>query len=164
MKKYPARKNMVLATLCYLQFQGKTLMMHRVKKEQDMHEGKWNGLGGKIEPGESPEENIIREFKEESGLVISELKLKGTITFPLFDGKNNWYLFIFTANKFTGKLIGDDLAREGNLRWIANNRLMDLNLWAGDKIFMKWLKQKKFFSAKFIYQKGVFKKYKVIFY
>ncbi len=74
---------MKLATLCYIRQSGRTLMIHRVKKENDIHEGKWNGLGGKLEPGESPEECVIREVLEESGLRATRLHLKGILTFPV---------------------------------------------------------------------------------
>jgi len=151
------------ATLCYVtdNLPGRTLMLHRVKKENDVHEGKWNGLGGKFERGESPEECAIREVKEESGLTISKPKMKGFITFPLFDGKKDWLVFVFTADKFTGELIDSP---EGNLEWVPNESLPELNLWDGDKIFLEWLKQDKFFSAKFIYENKVFKSYSVNFY
>lgn len=153
---------MKIATLCYVRNDKKqTLMMHRVKKKNDMHEGKWNGLGGKFEIGETPEECVIREIKEESGLTLTNPTLKGVITFPAFDGNETWQVFIFTANKFTGKIIE---STEGNLKWIDNDKLFDLNLWDGDKIFMKWLDKKEFFSAKFIYKNGKLVSHKVNFY
>ncbi|MDP3830910.1 MAG: 8-oxo-dGTP diphosphatase, partial [Ignavibacteriaceae bacterium] len=98
---------MKLATLCYVKDanNGATLMLHRIKKENDMHEGKWNGLGGKFEMGESPEECVIREIKEESGLDIKNPKLNGFITFPAFDGFEDWYVFIFSVTEFSGELI-----------------------------------------------------------
>ncbi len=152
---------MKLATLLYVQKDDKTLMLYRNKKENDYHEGKWNGLGGKFEQGESPEECAIRELEEESGFVAKELKLKGHITFPMFDGKDDWYVFVFTIPKFTGKLID---CNEGELEWIQNNKLGDLNLWEGDKHFIPWLFQDKMFSAKFNYKDGKFIDYTVKFY
>ena len=154
---------MKLATLCYVidRKNSATLMIHRIKKENDVHEGKWNGLGGKFEENESPEECVIREVKEESGLDIKSPKLHGFITFPLFDGKDDWYVFVFTADKFTGKLIDSD---EGNLEWIPNDKIIDLNLWDGDAIFLNWLKNDKFFSAKFVYNNGKMENYSVNFY
>lgn len=152
---------MQLATLCYIIDNDKTLMLHRTKKKNDVHEGKWNGLGGKFEHGESPEECVIREVKEESGLLIKNPKLHGFITFPMFDGKKDWYVFLFTAHEFEGSLID---SHEGRLEWISNNKLLDLNLWEGDKIFIPWLLQDKFFSAKFIYENGTLKSYDVKFY
>lgn len=154
---------MKLATLCYVidKHSNKTLMIHRVKKENDYHEGKWNGLGGKFDKGESPEDCVIREVKEEAGLKIINPKLHGFITFPNFDGTDDWYVFIFTADEFTGELID---SHEGNLAWIPNNKLTELNLWDGDKIFLDWLFHDKFFSAKFVYEDGKMKTYEVHFY
>lgn len=150
-----------LATLCYVMNENKTLMLHRVKKENDYHKGKWNGLGGKFEVGESPEECAKREILEESGLVVENPLLKGIITFPMFDNIKDWYVFVFTSDKFTGELIHSN---EGNLEWIDNDKLTDLNLWDGDKIFIPWIFQDRFFSAKFNYEKGLFKDYSVNFY
>lgn len=154
---------MKLATLCYVidKENKKTLMLHRIKKQIDYHKGKWNGLGGKFEPGESPEECAIREIKEESGLDVISLKLKGFITFPLFDEVDDWYVFIFTIENYSGELINSN---EGKLEWIPNEEVTSLNLWDGDKIFIKWLYQEKFFSAKFNYENGNFIDYKVNFY
>jgi len=136
-------------------------MIHRVKKENDYHEGKWNGLGGKFDEGESPEDCVIREVKEEAGLTITNPRMNGFISFPLFDGKDDWYVFIFTAREFSGKLIDSN---EGNLEWIPNEKLTKLNLWDGDKIFFDWLFKEKFFSAKFVYENGKMKNYEVRFY
>jgi len=154
---------MKLATLCYVMDKknNKTLMIHRVKKKDDYHEGKWNGLGGKFDNGESPEDCAIREVFEESGLKIKNPRMHGFITFPNFDGKQDWYVFLFTADDYEGDLID---SKEGNLEWIPNEKLNSLNLWDGDKIFMEWLFQDKFFSAKFNYEKGRFIDYKVFFY
>lgn len=154
---------MKLATLCYVIDRSKnsTLMIHRNKKENDFHEGKWNGLGGKFEDGESPEECAIREIKEESGLKVSAVKMRGFITFPLFDGVDDWYVFLFTADEFSGDLIDSP---EGDLKWIPIDALDKLNLWDGDKIFLKWLFEEKFFSAKFVYEEGKYKRHDVYFY
>jgi 8-oxo-dGTP diphosphatase len=124
-------------------------MIHRIKKENDMHAGKWNGLGGKFEPGESPEECAIREVREESGLQVKNLILKGFITFPAFVNQEDWYTFLFLIDDFDGQLIDSP---EGYLRWIPNNELLGLNLWAGDRIFIPWLDRPEFFSGKFVYQ------------
>jgi len=138
-----------------------TLMIHRTKKKNDYHEGKWNGLGGKFEQGESPEECAVREIKEESGLEVNSPRMHGFITFPNFDGVDDWYVFIFTADEFEGELIDSP---EGKLEWIPNEKVTNLNLWEGDKIFLEWLYQDKFFSAKFNYIDGVYKDYSVCFY
>jgi len=161
---------MKLATLCYVidKTSNKTLMLHRTKKENDYHEGKWNGLGGKLEQGESPEDCVIREIKEEAGLTIKSPKMRGFITFPFFDGVDDWYVFLFTVENFSGKIIDSP---EGNLEWIPNDRLTELNLWDGDKIFLEWVfsenspeKNGRFFSAKFIYEDRKYKSHSVNFY
>ncbi|MFP4459435.1 MAG: NUDIX hydrolase [Candidatus Zixiibacteriota bacterium] len=154
---------MILATLCYIRKDGKTLMLYRNKKENDFHEGKYNGLGGKFEDGESPEECVIREVREESGLEIEEPKLHGVITFPNFDMVNDWYVFIFSADRFKGNLIESP---EGRLEWVDDDKLLDLPLWDGDSIFLKWVYQKDcgFFSAKFNYHNRKMTDYTVDFY
>ena len=139
---------MILATLCYIKHDGHILMVYRNKKPNDMHAGKWNGLGGKFEPGESPEECVIREVREESGLEILNPMLHGLLMFPKFKG-DDWYVFVFTASEFSGELIDSP---EGKLEWIPDEKLNSLNLWESDQIFFPWLEKYKFFSAKFIYQ------------
>jgi 8-oxo-dGTP diphosphatase len=151
----------ILATLIYVRKNGKTLMLYRNKKENDYHEGKWNGLGGKFEAGESPEECAVRELKEESGLIAKSLTMKGFITFPNFDEKNDWHVFLFTVEDFEGELINSP---EGKLEWIEDEKLLELNLWEGDKIFIPWLFEDKFFSAKFVYENKRFVDYEVHFY
>lgn len=152
---------MKLATLCYVQKDDKTLMVHRVKKENDMHQGKWNGLGGKFEPGETPEECAIREIYEESGLKVRNPELKGLLTFPGFANDEDWYAFVFVAREFEGDLIDSP---EGILSWIENDKLMELKLWEGDRVFLNWLDSPGFFSAKFNYKDGVFIDYDVVYY
>ena len=151
---------MILATLCYVQHDGQTLMVYRNKKPNDMHAGKWNGLGGKIEAGETPEECVVREVLEESGLTIHNPKMCGLLTFPAFKG-NDWYVFVFTATEFTGELIDSP---EGQLQWIPDEQVLDLNLWPSDSVFMPWVRADKFFSAKFEYDGDKMGCYKVIFY
>jgi 8-oxo-dGTP diphosphatase len=152
---------MKLATLCYVRHQGKTLMVHRIKKENDMHQGKWNGLGGKLEPGETPEECAIREVFEEAGLLVSNPELKGLITFPAFSDEEDWYTFLFVITEFEGALIDSP---EGKLEWINDEDLMALNLWEGDRIFLPWLDRPGFFSGKFIYEDYKFIDHSVVFY
>lgn len=142
---------MLVSTLCYVKQNGKTLMLHRIKKDADVHKGKWNGLGGKFLPGELPEECVIREVKEESGLDIVNPQLRGIMMFPEFKDNTDWLVFLYTATEFSGELID---CNEGHLEWIADHKLLDLQLWEGDKLFLKWLDQYSFFSAKFIYKDG----------
>ena len=142
---------MKLATLCYVRHAGKTLMVLRNKKKNDIHTGKWNGLGGKFEPGETPEECVMREIQEESGLSMDQLILKGFLTFPDFANNEDWYAFVFLAHGVTGELID---SMEGELRWIEDDQLLDLNLWEGDRYFLPLLDQPGFFSGKFVYEAG----------
>lgn len=152
---------MKLATLCYVRQNGKTLMIHRVKKENDIHQGKWNGLGGKFEPGETPEECARREILEESGLRVTNPILKGFLTFPRFAKDEDWYAFVYLVEEFEGELIESP---EGHLRWIEDDELLGLNLWEGDRIFLPWLNQPGFYSGKFIYENGKLIDHQVLFY
>ena len=152
---------MKFATLCYVKNHGETLMLHRIKKSNDHHRGKWVGLGGKIKPGESPEECVIREVREESGLNIIKPRLTGFLTFPSFDGIDDWYAFVFAATEFSGTLIDSP---EGTLKWVTDEEMKQMNLWEGDYIFMEWINQKKFFSAKFIYENMQYLRHEVVFY
>lgn len=151
---------MKLATLCYVRDAGRTLMIHRTKKVNDVHEGKWNGLGGKFEPGETPEECCVREIREESGLSIRHPRLKGVLTFPEFAKGEDWYVFVFVAEEFDGKLIE---SAEGDLRWIPDAELPDLNLWDGDRVFLPWLDRPGFFSGKFTYVNGELERHAMTF-
>jgi 8-oxo-dGTP diphosphatase len=135
-------------------------MVHRNKKANDIHEGKWNGLGGKFETGETPEECVIREVLEESGLSIQNPKYCGLLIFSNFKG-NDWYVFVFTATEFTGELIDSP---EGKLEWIPDEKLLDLNLWKSDQFFFQWLGEERLFSAKFDYEGDEMRGYDVVFY
>ena len=152
---------MKLATLCYLRRDEQTLMIHRVKKVNDMHANKWNGLGGKLIPGETPEECAIREVYEESGLKVWDPKLKGLLTFPQFANGEDWYAFVFVCEHFEGELIDSP---EGNLRWVDDSELLSLNLWEGDLIFLPWLGHPGFFSGRFVYKDGRLVNHDVVFY
>ncbi len=153
---------MKLATLCYLRKDGKTLMIHRNKKEGDMHKDKWNGLGGKLEDGETPEECAIREVKEESGLDCKNPKLKGFLTFPGSHEEVTWNVFVFVIEDFSGEMVSD--TPEGTLEWVEDEKLFDLNIQEGDRIFFPWLDQEGMFSAKFVYQDKKLMDYSVNFY
>lgn len=140
-----------LATLIYVLHQGKVLMLHRTKKANDVHEWKWNGLGGKFEVGESPEECMLRELEEESGLRATKWKTKGILTAPQFSHGKDWYIFIFVVEEFTGELI--DCA-EWELTWIPQEKLLELNLREGDRQFLPLIFQPWFLSIKAIYEDG----------
>ena len=135
-------------------------MIHRAKRPDDIHAGKWNGLGGKFEPGESPEECVTREVREESGLVIAHPQLRGLLMFPGFKG-NNWYVFVFTSTEFNGDLQENE---EGYLKWIPDSELESLPLWPSDHIFLPWIRENKFFSAKFVYAYDEMRSHSVTFY
>jgi 8-oxo-dGTP diphosphatase len=134
-------------------------MVHRNKKANDLHEGKWNGLGGKFEAGETPEECVIREVYEESGLAIRDPKLCGLLMFPGFKG-HDWYVFVFTATEFSGELIDSP---EGTLQWIPDGQVLSLNLWESDHIFLPWIQAGRFFSSKFAYEGDTMRSYEVVF-
>ncbi|HEU0294165.1 MAG TPA: 8-oxo-dGTP diphosphatase [Anaerolineales bacterium] len=150
---------MILATLCYVKNDGKTLMVYRNKKPNDIHEGKWNGLGGKFEAGETPEQCVIREVFEESGLSIHSPKMCGLLMFPNFKG-NDWYVFVFMATEFDGELTESP---EGKLEWVPDGKIQGLNLWESDHIFMPWIQAEKFFSARFEYEGEMMRSYDVTF-
>jgi 8-oxo-dGTP diphosphatase len=151
---------MILATLCYIKRDKHTLMLYRNKKPDDIHKGKWDGLGGKFETGESPEDCVIREMREESGLEIRKPRLHGLLLFPDFFG-DDWYVFVYTAAEFSGDLID---SAEGTLEWIPDEDLSRLNLWESDAIFFEWIRSGKFFSAKFIYDGDKMKSYEAALY
>lgn len=136
-------------------------MIHRVKKPNDMHRGKWNGLGGKLEPGESPEDCVRREVEEESGLLVKKMWLKGFLSFPGFANDEDWYAFVFVVPEFEGQIIE---SVEGDLEWIDNSDLFQLNLWEGDRIFLPWLDRPGIFSGKFVYKDGSLVEHSVCFY
>lgn len=142
---------MKLTTLCYVEDGEELLFLYRNKKENDIHEGKHIGLGGKIEDGETPVECIKREVLEESGLKLEEVNLRGIMIFPKFDGVEDWYTFLFSSNKFSGELIDSD---EGDLMWVKKDAMDGLSLWQGDKLFLSWMRERDFFSAKLIYKEG----------
>ncbi len=152
---------MILATLCYVKQNGRTLMVHRNKKPNDIHEGKWNGLGGKFEAGETPERCVRREVEEEAGLFVQDPRLHGLLMFPKFKG-NDWYVFVFTATEFSGELI--ESSPEGRLQWIEDDKLTSLNLWESDHVFLPWIEEGRFFSAKFDYEGDVMRGYEAKFY
>lgn len=137
-------------------------MIHRIRKANDIHLGKWNGLGGKFNPGETPEECAVREIFEESGLKAYNPQFKGFLTFPAFKDEEDWYAFVFVVEKFEGKLM--DGSAEGDLKWVDDADLLNLNLWEGDLIFLPWLEKPGFFSGKFIYQQGKLLSHEVVFY
>jgi mutator mutT protein len=149
--------------MCYVDDGENYLMLKRNKKENDIHEGLTISVGGKFEPGESPEDCVIREVKEETNLDIIKPKLRGIITFPNFDGEKDWYTYVYTATNYEGTLTED--CNEGDLVWIKKSEIQNIKTWEGDYIFLDWLvKDKPFFSAKFNYKNNEFVDYEVTFY
>lgn len=147
---------MILSTVCYIEKDKKYLMLHRTKKKNDINEGKWLGIGGKFEDKESPEDCIIREVEEETGLTLNSVKLRGILTFINTICETE-YIYIFTSNDFTGKLIE---CNEGELQWIDKEKVTSLNLWEGDKIFIERIEEdSSFFTIKYIYDGDILLSY-----
>ncbi|MBR6237997.1 MAG: 8-oxo-dGTP diphosphatase [Lachnospiraceae bacterium] len=141
---------MKLTTICYIDNGDSYLMLLRNKKKNDINEGKWLGIGGKFEPGETPEECVCREVFEETGLTLDDYLMRGVITFSS-EGYEDEYIYVFTSDTYHGELTDCD---EGELRWIRKDELMDINVWEGDKIFLKLLIEgSPFFSVKLSYTK-----------
>ncbi len=135
-------------TLCYIRQGENVLMLHRIKKEQDENRDKWIGIGGKFEEGESPEDCLLRETLEETGLTLTDWRYRGLVTF-VSDEWGTEYMHLFTADGFSGTLRECD---EGVLEWIPLDRLYSLPMWAGDRIFLDLLRQEApFFSLKLVY-------------
>ena len=142
----------VNTTLCYLEQDGAWLMMHRIKKEQDLNKDKWIGVGGKFEPFESPEECLCREVREETGLTLRRWQYRGIVTFVL--DQLTEYMHLFTADRWEGEMIPGDACREGVLEWVPKSRVPQLPIWEGDKIFFLLLEQRRpFFSLKLVYRR-----------
>ena len=140
---------MKMTTLCYLERGDSYLMLHRTKKEQDENKDKWIGIGGKFEEGESPEDCLLRECREETGLTLTDYRYRGIVTF-VSDEWGTEYMHLFTAAGFTGE---QQLCEEGELAWIEKKRLQELTLWEGDKIFLRLLEENEpFFSLKLVYR------------
>ena len=138
-----------MTTLGYIETRESYLMLHRVKKEQDVNEGKWIGIGGKFEYVESPEECMIREAKEETGLAVTSMKFRGILTF-ICDKQDPEYICLYTIDGFSGQLKECD---EGELLWVPKDEIFGLNLWEGDRIFFDLLqKDVPFFSLKLCYE------------
>lgn len=125
------------STLCYILRGDEVLMLHRVKKQNDINKDKWIGIGGKFEFEESPDECLLREAKEETGLTLTSWRCRGIVTF-LNEGGEGEYMYLFTADGFQGELIECD---EGNLEWVSREFLGTLPMWEGDKIFLDLLWQ-----------------------
>ena len=137
-----------LTTLCYMEREGAYLMMHRTKKEKDINKDKWIGVGGHFEYGESPDECLLREVYEETGLTLTSYRARGIITF-IYGENEVEYMHLYTADGFTGEIHECD---EGELVWIPKEEVKELPIWEGDKIFFRLLSEREdFFSLKLVY-------------
>ncbi len=138
-----------LTTLCYLERDGRYLMMHRVKKKNDINHDKWIGVGGHAEDYESPEDCLLREVWEETGLRLTGYRFRGIVTFALKDVETQ-YMCLYTADEWEGELRAE--CPEGELEWVEKTRIDELPLWAGDKVFFRLLAEEApFFSLKLAY-------------
>ena len=140
---------MKATTLCYIEKDGCYLMLHRIKKKNDVNEGKWIGVGGHIEENESPDECIWREVKEETGLSLDNCRPRGLVTFVSDTFEGEW-MHLFTATEFSGQICD---CNEGVLKWIPKNEVSSLPLWEGDRIFLDLLtKDLPYFQLKLVYR------------
>ena len=137
-------------TLCYIEKDGAYLMIHRVKKKNDMNHDKWLGIGGKFEAGESPFDCARREIREEAGIDVQDLCYRGIVTF-VSNEYGTEYMHLFTASSFIGEIDYD--CDEGNLEWVKKSEIKNLPIWEGDKIFFDLLDRNvSFFSLKLCYE------------
>ncbi|MCR4743002.1 MAG: 8-oxo-dGTP diphosphatase [Treponema sp.] len=147
---------MTNTTLCYIEKDGKYLMLHRVKKINDLNKDKWIGIGGKLENCESPQDCIRREVKEESGLELGKIEYRGFVTFVDMSQEDNpytEYMHLFWTDDFKGQL---KVCDEGDLEWVLKSKMNDLPHWKGDEIFLDLIDKKApFFSLKLVYKNGV---------
>lgn len=141
---------MKITTLCYIEKEEKYLMLHRTKKKQDPNEGKWIGVGGHLEAGESPEDCLVREVLEETGYTLTKYQFRALISF-LSDEQEPEMMCLFTADGFEGTPIP---CSEGELAWIPKEKVLELPTWEGDREFLKLLLQneRRFFTLKLVYQ------------
>ena len=139
------------STLCYVLRGDEVLMLHRVKKKNDINKDKWIGIGGKFEGEESPDECLLREAKEETGLTLTSWRCRGVVTF-LNEGDEGEYMYLFTDDGFEGEQISCD---EGDLQWVSRDFLGSLPMWEGDRIFLELLWQDApFFLLTLRYRQG----------
>lgn len=147
-------KRYKMTTLCYIEQDNRYLMMHRVKKEKDENKDKWIGIGGHFEEGESPEECMLREVREETNLALLSYRFRGLVTF-VSNQYETEYMHLFTADKFLGQIGECD---EGELCWVEKEKVYELPIWEGDKLFFKLLEETNdFFSLKLQYEGEVLK-------
>ena len=133
-------------TLCYLERDDAYLMLHRIKKQDDYNHDKWIGVGGKFERFESPEDCLLREVKEETGLTLKRFRARGLLTFIW--GNMTEFIHLYTADEWTGEMVQGDACREGVLEWVPKDKAAELPIWEGDKIFFRLLNEERpYFST-----------------
>lgn len=138
-----------ITTLCYVEQNDCYLMLHRIKKKNDLNEHKWIGIGGHLEEGESPEDCLLREAKEETGLTLTSFSFRGLVTF-VSDKWGTEYMCLYTADGFEGELTD---CNEGTLEWVPKKDISQLNLWVGDLLFFRLIAENApFFSMKLCYE------------
>lgn len=144
------------STLCYIEKDGCYLMMHRVKKKNDVNHDKWIGIGGKLEEGESPLDCVLREAREETGLTLETPYYRGLVTFSMISKGElvTEQMHLFSCDRFSGELLSD--CCEGNLEWVPIQKIEELPIWEGDKIFLELLRtERRFFLLKLEYDEDV---------
>ena len=153
---------MTTTTLCYIENDGKYLMLHRTKKQNDINEGKWIGVGGHVESDESPEECLVREVREETGLTLTSYRFRGLVTF-INSACESELMCVFTADEYTGELAS---CNEGELSWVDKALVSTLPTWEGDRAFLDLLlsNEERFFSIKLQYESDRLVKTKINFY
>lgn len=140
---------MINTTLCYIEEDERYLMLHRVKKKNDINKDKWVGVGGKFEEDETPDECVLREVYEETGLILKDFRLRGVITF-LSNEYEGEYMYLYTATDYDGEIHECD---EGNLEWVLKDKVLELPIWEGDKLFFEELNADRgFFTMKLRYK------------
>ena len=148
---------MILTTIAYLKKDGQTLLLHRIKKKKDINEGKWIGVGGKLEPGESPDECVKREILEETGYTVHSVRCHGYVTFPgLYYGEDEG-MFVYSCHDFEGTLIECD---EGVLKWVDDDLIPDYPQWPADYHFLRWMEDDHYHHAKVTYRNDELVEYK----
>ena len=154
---------MRMTTLCYIEEDGKYLMLHRVKKKNDINHDKWIGVGGHGEYGETPEECLLREVREETGLMLTSYRFRALITF-VSDQCEPEMMCLFTADGFEGELT--DKCNEGDLVWVEKEKVLALPTWEGDHLFLERLlnNEKRFFTIKCVYEGDKLVENKIAFY
>lgn len=148
---------MLNTTLCYIEKDDAYLMLHRVKKENDLNKDKWIGVGGKFLENESPEECLLREVYEETGLTLTDYRLRGVVTFVSNEYEGE-YMYLYTATGFTGEIID---CNEGTLEWVPREKVLSLPTWEGDRLFLqKLFDDSDFFLLKVVYEGNKLAEYK----